>query len=212
MAALEVEDEPTPRFWQHTFTYEGKVYIRGGRTADFEEARQHLETTLECFDPIHKTWQEIKTEGTPHPGLTQCACVCVDGILYLYGSCERKVLSQLDLKTMVWSRIWEGPEKDDGKSPMSKAAGGMVYLKGGYLGLFGGYARPSGPLQPGSKWTPNPYETVKGWTNEFHLFSINESECSLIILNYLERLLTLILLYRDVADSYDQRTTTSAMF
>ena len=176
MAASEGEDGPSPRFWQHSFEYEGMVYIRGGRTANFEEERRRLETIFECFDPIHKTWQQIETKGPPHPGLTQAACICVDGIFYIYGSCEQKVLSQLDLKTMVWSRLWEGSEKDDGKVPMSKAAGGMVYLKGGYLGLFGGYARPTGTLQPGSEWTPNPYEKAKGWTNEFHLFNINESK------------------------------------
>ena len=178
MAASEGEDGPSPRFWQHSFEYEGKVYIRGGRTSDFEEERGRLETILECYDPIHKTWQQIETKGTPHPGLTQAACVCVDGIFYIYGSCERKVLSQLDLKTMEWSRLWEGSEKDDGKTPMSKAAGGMIYFQGGYLGLFGGYARSSGTLQPGSKWTRNRFEkeTGRGWTNEFHLFNINESE------------------------------------
>ena len=171
------EDEPTPRFWHQAFSHEGQVYVRGGMADKFNSDQNTLTTTLKHFDPVHETWQGmIKTEGVPHPGLTQVARVCVDDILYMYGSHERKVLSQLDLQKFVWSQLWDTVEKDDGKTPMVKAAAGMVHFSGGHLALFGGYASPSGPLQPGSECTPNPYETNKGWTNEFHLFNISKSK------------------------------------
>ena len=170
------EDEPTPRFWHQAFLHEEQVYVRGGQTDDLESERNTLERTLKHFDSVREVWQGIKTEGTPHPGLTQVACVCIEGLLYLYGTHERKVLSQLDLGTLVWSQLWETLEKDDGRTPMAKTAAGMVPFKGEHLALFAGYAFPSGPLQPGSEWTPNPYETSKGWTNEFHLFNISKSK------------------------------------
>ena len=175
------EDEPTPRFWHQAFLHNEQVYIRGGQTDDLESQRNTLETTLKRFDPVREVWRaRVKTEGIPHPGLTQVACVCIDGTLYLYGTHERKVLSQLNLQTMVWSQLWETAERDDGKTPMIKAAAGMVPFSGGHLALFAGYAFPSDlqnlQLQPGSVWTPNPYETSKGWTNEFHLFNISKSK------------------------------------
>lgn len=205
------EDEPTPRFWHQAFLHNEEVYVRGGQTDDFESERDTLETTLKHFDPIREVWQGIKTEGIPHPGLTQVAMVCVGGILYLYGTHERKVLSQLNLETLVWSQLWDTLEKDDGKTPMIKAAAGMVPFSGGHLALFAGYAcRPSGPVQPGSEWTPNPYEKSKGWTNEFHLFNICKSKrqrlCDSLRFNIN------ILICRNVGNSYFQRDKTTSMF
>ena len=88
--AKYAKDEPTPRFWHQAFLHEEQVYIRGGQTDDLESEQNTLERTLKHFDPVHEVWQGIKTEGTPHPGLTQVACVCIEGLLYLYGTHEGK--------------------------------------------------------------------------------------------------------------------------
>ena len=110
------------------------------------------------------------------PELTQVACVCVGDLLYLYGS-DRKLLSQLDLRAFLWSELWATTDLDNGETPMIKDACGMVYFADGHLGVFGGYAHPSGPLQPGSKFILNTYgDENEGWTNEFHLFNIKTSK------------------------------------
>lgn len=172
------ESEPTPRFWHHAVLHGGQVYIRGGRTPNFKSERTWLSTTLENFDPTKEVWYPVDTDGTPHPGLTQAACVCVCDTVYMYGS-DRKVLSQLNMKTFVWSQLWVTTETDTGDTPMIKDACGMVCFMDDHLAVFGGYACPSGPLQPGSTFTQNPYGGGEdGWTNECHLFSINKGTCS----------------------------------
>lgn len=158
--------------------HKGHVYIRGGQTQNMDLERSQLESTLECFNPTTELWKEIKTQGTPHPGLTQAACVCHDGLLYVYGFDESKVLSQLNMTTFVWSQLWDSIEKDDGKSPMVKTSAGMAYFRNSHLGVFGGYACPSadGSFQAGSEYRPDSLDESRGWTNEFHLFKIKESK------------------------------------
>ena len=171
------EVEPSPRFWHHTFSYKGNIFIRGGSTSNFSESEKNqLVTKVHQFNFIDKKWQQKKTKGVPHPGLTQTACVCVNGVLYTYGSGDRKVLSQLDIEELVWSQLWSTSESDDGSTPMIKASAGMAYFANGHLAVFGGYACPSGPLQPGSTFVPNPFEKDKGWTNEFHIFHIRKGK------------------------------------
>ena len=167
--------EPTPRFWHHAIEHGGQVYVRGGRTPYFKSDRSRLTATLERFDPVDELWKLLETEGTPHLGITQTACVCVSDTVYMYGS-DRKVLSELNMKTFEWSQLWTSSETDNGKTPMIKDACGIVYFHDRYLGVFGGYASPSGPLQPGSKFHQSPYGgDMEGWTNEFHIFNINKS-------------------------------------
>ena len=174
--ADKIKDEPTPRFWHHEFLHSGQIYVRGGRTSHFRSQHSQLAATIEQFEPTNEVWQQIPTEGTPHPGLTQAACVCVGDLLYVYGS-DRKVLSQLDMRAFLWSELWATTELDSGETPMIKDACGIVYFADGYLGVFGGYASCSGPLQPGSMFSKNKFgDENEGWTNEFHLFNIKRSK------------------------------------
>ena len=169
------EVEPSPRFWHLTFAYKGKVFMWGGST---QSEKNQLATTLNQFDIMDEKWQQKEAKGIPHPGLTQiaCACHCVNGVLYTYGSDDRKVLSQLDLEKFEWSQLWSTLENDDGSTPMIKASAGMAYFAKGHLAVFGGYACPSGPHQPESDFRPNRFEKGKGWTNEFHIFHISEGK------------------------------------
>ena len=170
------EYEPTPRFWHHAFLHGGQIYVRGGRTPHFRSQRSQLATTIEQFEPAKEVWQQIDTDGTPHPELTQVTCVCVGDLLYLYGS-DRKLLSQLDLRAFLWSELWATTALDSGETPMIKDACGIVYFADGHLGVFGGYAHPSGPLQHGSEFILNTYgDENEGWTNEFHLFNVKTSK------------------------------------
>ena len=100
----------------------------------------------------------------------------IGDISYMYGS-DEKVLSQLDMKTFVWSQLWTASETDDGESPMAKDACGLAYFGDDHLALFGGFATPRGPLQPGSAFIPCRFsDGGGGWTNEFHIFNIKLSE------------------------------------
>ena len=178
---MSEKSEPTARFWHHAVQHGGQIYIRGGRTPHFKEERTQLANTIEKFEPTKELWQQIETEGTPHPGLNQAACVCVSDVVYFYGS-GRKVLSKLDMKSFVWSQLWRSAEVDNGDTPMIKDACGMVCFIGEYLAVFGGYACRSGPLQPGSEFTQSPYgEEGEGWTNELHLFNINKSKSCCVL-------------------------------
>ena len=173
--------EPTPRFWHHAIEHGGQLYVRGGQTPYFKSDRSHLTATLERFDPVDEIWKPLETEGTPHLGITQTACICVSDTVYMYGS-DRKVLSELNMKTFEWSQLWTSSETDNGETPMIKNACGIVYFHDGYLGVFGGYACCSGSLQPGSlqlgsEFRRSPYGgDMEGWTNEFHIFNLNESK------------------------------------
>ena len=91
------------------------------------------------------------------------------------------MLSRINLQTLVWSQLWETAERDDGKTPMIKAAAGMVPFSGGHLALFAGYAFPSGPLQPGSDWTPNPYKYIKDGRMNFIFSTFPKVSSSTII-------------------------------
>ena len=201
------EVEPSPRFWHHTFSHKERVLMRGGSTQYFESEKNKLATTLNQYNLIEDKWQQKKTKGVPHPGLTQTACVCVNDVLYLYGSDDRKVLSQLDLEKFVWSQLWNTSENDDGTTPMIKASAGMAYFANGHLAVFGGYACPSGPFQPGSSFKPNPFEKKKGWTNEFHIFHINKSKK----LGFTDTSLCYIFFYRVLVVSTHQRNQTPCM-
>ena len=95
--------------------------------------------------------------------------------MYTYGGFDGEhlysVLSQLDLKTLVWSQLSSEAELEGG--PMRKDASGMVHFNSDKFAVIGGYACPAGPIQPGSSFVQNSLFTDgTGWTNEFHVFDI----------------------------------------
>ena len=58
---------------------------------------------------------------------------------------------------------------------MKKGGCGLISVNEKALGLFGGYG--IGPIQHGSRSIKNSGSTDgRGWTNEFHLFEIEEGE------------------------------------
>ena len=168
--------EPQPRFWHSAVSCGGNIYVRGGSTPKFDtdEGRRELVTTIEEYDPIRRIWRQLTTTGELHPGLSAVACVTAGDHLYAYGGFDGRdvcgVLSQLNLKTLIWTRL----SSQTAGGPMNKDASGMAhYINGDRLALIGGYADPNGPIQPGSTFVLN--ETVNygsGWTNEFHVFDI----------------------------------------
>ena len=176
--------EPCPRFWHSAVSVQGKVYVRGGSTPNFDtdEGKRELATTIEEYDPINQVWRQLKTSGTYHPGLSAVACATIGDHLYAYGGFDgselHAVLSQLNVKTLVWTQL----SADAVDGPLRKDAGGMVCFDTYKLAIIGGYADPSGPIQHGSTFVLNEFfNDGSGWTNELHVFDIMKGE---LISNY----------------------------
>ena len=177
-------NEPAARFNHAAFSVEGRVYVRGGRTADFElgseDEKIKLATCVEQFDPYLEVWRQLNTTGTPHTGLAAYGCTSFGEHAYMYGGISREryegVLSCLNVKTLTWSLICPGT---DG-GPMKKYGSGMFMFKyGEKVAVIGGYGIPTGPTQPGATFTRNTrFTDGRGWSNEFHVFDISQGKKS----------------------------------
>ena len=186
MATQELQlNEPAARFKHAAFSVEGRVYVRGGRTADFEfgseDEKIKLATCIEQFDPYLEVWCQLNTTGTPHPGLSDACCTSFGKHVYMYNGisgerCEH-VLSCLNVKTLTWSLLCS--ERTDG-GPMKKYGSGMVIFKyGDKVAVIGGYGIPTGPTQPGAAFARNTrFTDGRGWSNEFHVFDIRQGRFS----------------------------------
>ena len=88
------------------------------------------------------------------------------------GSLGFGTLHQLNTVTLNWEELHHnGPSQ----GPMAKSGCGLVLFQGNKLGLFGGHGILTGPTQPGSAFIrDNRYSDGSGWTNEFHLFHLQE--------------------------------------
>ena len=181
--------EPDARYWHTSQCIGEKVYIWGGRTSNYgkKEETEKLRSTVQEYDATNRSWSERITKGTPHPGLAQVAGSSSEKFLYLYGGNDGErlngILSQLNLKKMMWSQL--SPENAK-NSPMIKDACGMIHFQGHdgqeKLLLMCGYASPTDPHNRDnggssdrkSKFIPddNSISGVQGWTNEIHVFNI----------------------------------------
>ena len=179
-------NEPAARFCHAAISVEGRVYVRGGRTADFklgsEDKKIKLDTCIEQFDPYLEVWRQLNTSETPHPGLVAPGCTSFGEHVYMYGGFSGKrlegVLSCLNVKTLTWSLLCS--ETDGG--PMNKYGSGMVMFKHMHddkVAVIGGYGIPTGPTQPGATFTRDTrYTDGSGWSNEFHVFDISQGSHS----------------------------------
>ena len=149
----------------------------GGRTEDFSDSsRRELGSVVEIYDPYLEAWQQEATTGVPPHGLYGGRCTSVHESLLWYGGWDGKsyfgTLHQLNSTTLNWEELHP---KCMSHGPMAKIVCGLVLFEGGKVGLFGGYGTPTGPSQPGSTFTRNStYSDGSGWTNEFHLFDLQE--------------------------------------
>ena len=171
--------EPRPRFWHSAVSWRGKVYIRGGSTPKFDtdKGKRDLASTIEEYDPTNQVWRQLTTTGTLHPGLSAVACVTFGSHMYAYGGLGRRdlcdTLSKQNLKTLMWTQL----SQEAAGGPMKKDACGMAHFDGDKLAVIGGYANPSGPIQPGSTFILNErFNWGSGWTNEIHIFDITKGK------------------------------------
>ena len=178
--------EPSARFLHFAFSIDRRVYVRGGRTDDFEsgseDGKLELANSIEQFDPFLEVWRQLKTTvGAPHPRLSGAACVSFGENVYMYGGYSGKrneegALSCLNVKSLTWSLLC--PEEVAG-GPMRKDSCGIVIFHGDKLAVIGGYGYPNGTAQPGSKFIKKTGANGGGWTNEFHIFNIGQGSVHL---------------------------------
>ena len=178
--------EPSARFLHTAFSIDRRVYVRGGRTDDFEsrseDGKLELANSIEQFDPFLEVWRQLKTTGgAPHPGLVGAACVSFGENVYMYGGHNGRryegALSCLNVKSLTWSLLC--PEEVAG-GPMIKIGCGIVMFHGDKLAVIGGFGHPTGPAQAGStfiKYTGA--NDGSGCTNEFHVFNIGQGSVHL---------------------------------
>jgi N-acetylneuraminic acid mutarotase len=169
--------EPSPR-WGHfsaAVDPERKLCVWGGRTKDLSSNRKNeLASSVHSFDPVLECWAEIKTSGGTPLELYEGACASAGHHLYVYGGTKGlklgygSSLHQLDTKSWRWKEI-------SAAGPMKKKGCGMVAFDS-KLVLFGGFGFLSEPTQPGSVFMKDRGLTEGGWTNELHVFDLNEGE------------------------------------
>ena len=184
MATLKVY-EPAARLSHVSCSVASGVFVRGGRTSDFEsaskKARIKLANVIELFDPYLEVWRQPNTTGTPHPGLTGAACASVADDVYMYGGYSGKrvegVLSYFDMKKLTWSQLC--PEATAG-APMRKCGCGLFIVHKNII-VIGGYGIPTDPTQLGASFIKNNERTDgSGWTNEVHSFNIAQGSHSYV--------------------------------
>ena len=181
--ATQESYEPASRFYHASFSANGRQYVWGGRTVDFdtgsEDALIKLGSCIERFDPCHEVWRQLNTAGTPHPGLDGAACASVGENVYMYGgydgkSSDEAVLSKLNLKTLTWSQL--SPETAGG--PMRKNSCGLIIVHD-KLVVIGGFGIPTGPIQPQTTFIRDlQFTDGRGWSNEIHEFNISQGSHS----------------------------------
>ena len=162
----------------HTSAQVGsKAIVYSGVTVDDTlENRKRLASIMEVFHPHSEHWEAKQCTGqTPAPGLCGAASAVVNDQLYSYGGRDGDdnflhSLHQLSAKTYEWRQLnAKGPA-----SPMRKSYAAMVACGDG-LALFGGYGIPHGPTQRDSSFIKSTaYSDGRGWTNEFHIYHLNE--------------------------------------
>ena len=162
--------EPEPRYSHISGRVGSKAIVQGGQTAS-NSAIQRLTTVVEVFDPYSELWEQRHVKGA-FPSLYAAASASLNGDLFSFGGFDGKeffnTLHKLDTKTWCWNRLSHNALR----APMPKRGCGMIVI-GNDLGVIGGYGVPQGHTDPSSlvKFSRN-----RGWTNEFHIYSLSEGK------------------------------------
>ena len=161
-----------PRILHTAYQTGSKTLVHGGRTRDFSEStKRRVACVVEVFDGYTEEWQQKEVTGeAPAPGVYAAASASVGDDLFTFGgwdgSRRHNALHVLKRATQ-WVELC--PQNDRAESPMSKEGAGMVAF-GNNLAVFGGYGIPHGPTQPGSSFIKRAGDI--GWTNEFHIYNL----------------------------------------
>ena len=166
---LQTMDTPveSPACWG-AFSAEagGLHYTWGGRRVE--------KTTIGVYDVQTEQWTLTPTTGPSPPGLWNGRCAIIVNHFYCFGGYKGSSwfndLFKLNLKTFQWNKVHH--KKDSSEQPICKDGCGLIAINERTLVCFGGYGSEPTHVQPGSTFTKN--IRSDGWTNEFHLFDIQE--------------------------------------
>ena len=174
LSGASTKYEPLPRFQHISESVGSKVLVQGGRTKDFsEKSQQHLTSVVEIFDPYSELWEQRQVTGdAPSPGTYAAASASLHDDLFSFGGVDgrgkyQNTIHRLDTKTWCWST-----QNAEG-APMPKWACRLISFRDS-LAVFGGYGIPRGPTEPQSFVKNTSYTDGRGWTNEFHMYSVTE--------------------------------------
>ena len=174
---MDAQVEPPASSCAFTATSNGLHYLWRGRGPGEKT------TNISVYTPTKEEWTVQATTGPPPPGLCSGGCTSIANNLFCFGGRDGSSyvndLHKLNLETFRWSNI---PSSSKNPSPICKAGCGLVSMDEQFLVCFGGYG--IGPTQPGSTFTKNIDSTDgHGWTNEFHLFDVQEGTILHYIIN-----------------------------
>ena len=169
--------QPMPRKRHTSAQVANKVIVCSGRTEDRSvENRKRLGSIVEVYHPQSEHWEAKQCTGqTPAPGLYGAASAVVNDQLYSYGGVDGDdnllhSLLHLNTKTYEWREL----NAQGAALPMRKLGSAMVACEDG-LALFGGFGKPRGSTQRGSSFIKGTgWFDGRGWTNEFHIYHLNE--------------------------------------
>jgi len=167
--------EPMPRFLHTSWQTSSGVLIHGGRTKKYsKKAKQGSASVVEIFDPFTELWHQKKVTGkTPAHGMYAAASASLNDDLFTFGGYDGRKFHNLLHRLKYASRWFElCPQNENDESPMAKIGAGMVVYDDN-LAVFGGYGIPHGPTQPGSSFVRDTKRNDgRGWTNEFHVYNL----------------------------------------
>ena len=171
--------QPMPRVWHTSAQVANKIAIYSGLTADDSvQNRKSLQSIVELYDPHTEKWEAKRCTGeAPVPGLYAAASASSSDALYNYGGEDSdgkwvNSLHRLSANTFRWSELSRQNAGD--VSPIAKSGAGMAVC-GDMLAVLGGYGVPHGPTQRGVSFIKNTsWSDGRGWTNEFHIYHLNE--------------------------------------
>ena len=166
-------DEPLPRQLHSAVQVEENTYLWGGLTRESSDSSRR--EVINIFDSRTEIWKERNTAGVPPPGHYYGSFAMVCGDLYYFGARDGNTLYnsvhklRLSKRTLKWKKI---VESNPARGPLPKTGCGMVAYQQ-QLALIGGFSSPpNGRLQSGAKFIRSQSYPWCGYTNEFHLLSI----------------------------------------
>ena len=174
--AASADYEPLPREDHISGRVGSLAVVQGGQTEDFsEESKQHLSSVVETFEPYSESWEQRQVVGNaPSSGTYIAASASLHDDLFSFGGFDGRqsfnTVHRLDTKTWCWSQV--SPQNADG-APMPKCGCRMVAFRNSLV-VFGGLGVPQGPTKPQSFIKDTGYTDGRGWTNEFHIYSLSE--------------------------------------
>ena len=130
---------------------------------------ENTETDWFCILPLFR----LDTLGV--------SCVSPSGDLYVYRGHDGFTFhgGLYKLSYLKWNQL---SGESDVNGPMKKNACGMVCFNKKEIAIIGGYGPPPASLQPGASFIKDKrYTSGQGWTNEVHIFDIDECKFSSLI-------------------------------